>query len=776
MQVGRTTFNLQHTLKTTSRFGTCDVTLCKMVLPKDTIRNSSDFFVELKPTTDKLNTTITSNLSSYFVPFEKVWSYFDQFLTKGQNLVRNGALAVPSMVNETEKSVNFLPQFNLYKVFQYFLTALPYYDSKSYAFNAQSRLTDYFGNNGNNVAFDWSYLDAREGKYVPVETTTEIQTNLTFWWLPRLIGYGVHQNAQINCNIRDIGDMYYLAFHFADPSVVGLFNYLGSRMVSDWTNFKYVNLEYVKDGDVLKFALYGRNDFYSLPDSVDYQFTLNINPSSNDYGFLTILPFEAKNAYLNAHFSWLVALTALFNHPLLLGKGSLIDTFFPMFRYVNLNELRVDKYFEHMSNDPTPKYGWLPIVGPGVSSDNCRINALPFFAYQSIITDKMLLPHEVLSNNSGQNSDLNANQFDSVTYRNNMVPTMCYENNDLYLENIFEGSLTQHGKVVKTMTDPDSTRLNHAVMLNQLLTVLLSRGPLIDSDLYTHMWQKENHLVDNIISESGINIVNQQGLTLNVQKFLLAKRTAQAIRFGGKDQTAIEFLENHFGLSDIPDHCPRSITLSTDIQVITAEDVVNTGGAVDSAGDPLALGAKASVATNAKPNRGYFEFFANTFGIVLQLHHLSVANEYFDVKNLDFSKLTSTDETQCAKRDEFDMQFLPEFQDTGDDLLMSTDYNSTAVAEFIAYKDKNFWLKQSANIVRGDYADIYRRQIIAPTDPNENTVQLSLTYEFLQKTPFSFSRNFVDGGQNSDHVLINVKQNCYRKSSMTKLNSVGLEV
>lgn len=788
-QVGRTTFNLSSTLKTTTRFGSVDPISCKFVLPMDTISNSDDCYVELKPTVDKLNTTIASNISNYFVPMNKVWHYADNFISKKGEFVANGGVNLTEIEGNNAKPVTMLPAFRRHGLYGYFLSCLgPVVDENNEIVNINAKLTSSVQSApsmGNTCLYDFGFVDIN-GNYHPSfaswnNVSKQSITNTIGWWMPRLIGDGwnLETQSQRNLNISADGTNIYMIYHTNESDVVNFFNYTHRIVNPTWKDVTVVKISYWYSvaNKRINFRLDGANDLCTAPSTSpasSYYFYVNVNESSSTqrFGEVKVLSVSSESNSWLYQMNYYCTLLAFFGNSQMLGKGSLMESMgLPMFKYGYYHEMLPTIEDIGAGSYSVGQKGWVPMytenLGSSESYATPNVCILPFYAYQTIISEKFLLPHEVLSNNPNQDGTISSDRMDSAVYRNYLVPTECFEYSPYWLTNILEGGLTQSNLVVGSGIEPSTERLQCAVHLNQYLTLFLGRAGLIDTDFYTRMHQKENHLVQNVQSDKGIAVVDSINFNLNVRKYLLARRLDKKIRFGGKDQSAQDFIENQYGLQGALDDPFKVMNLSNDQQIIGTEDVVNVA-----ASEEVALGKKATIASITKPNRAYYEFFAKSYGWIIGVHYLTCCNEYFDTVNCDVLKLgTSNVAANFGLREQFDTAFLPVYADCGDDPMYSTDLDGTSTPQIVGYQPKNFWLKDSPNIVRGDYGDLYRGQIITPTDPIVNREELSLTYDYLQKSPAHFTSHFVDRG---DNVLLNIKHNMYRQSTQTKLNSVGL--
>lgn len=788
--VNRSTFNLNHTLNTTGRLGAVTPTVMNFMLPGDTIRNATDAYVEMKPTVTKLNSVVASNIENYFVPIEKTWKYWDTFISKTDEVLENGAKSVPELQRSQKLTTKYMPSLCVNDIFGYFLASL---GTGIEDHNVSNYLLQNSSEDEGNVC-DWTF-NSREISYGSLSTFPASVTKRFGWWIPRIIGSGWRENSTFNLTCASIGSSNVVVNHqygflfCSDPELVALMNYFGRRSFESWADSTCYFIVYGVDdtNGYTYFKVYPSNSMWDIVgaglmnvlSALTASWTVRVKNTGEDYGKIEVSSETGNDLYnpFPAFLEYIMVVNTFFCNPMMFGPGSLMEAMgCPMFRRINYNDPNVGLSSAIPAAAGTdPFYGWYPNYGPHIS--NNYISALPFFAYQQIISHRFLLPHEVLSNSFAQDatgSDISDKKYDSPIFRNVLVPDMCYEGDDTYLSDIFKGCTLNNGDLVDgtvAASVPVSRKI-YSIRLNQMLTILLDRACLIDTP-WTRFWQKENMMVSDALNASGIEITNSDD-ELRAKQLLLAHRTAKMIKFGGQDQSVEAFIANHYGVNNPrPDVCDIQ-RLSTDRQLIIAEDVINVGGAIDPAGDAMALGAKTSIASTTKANRGYFEYYAKCYGFYLQLHYMTVQNDFFDAKTPELFHLASNDVSSQGRRENFTAAYLPEFADTGDDVLYDTDIDQTGSPERIGYVDKNYYLKTTPNKVKGEFASLFRNQICSPVDPLFNDRQVALTYEYLQKPHTMYRNVFQD--LRGDQFLLSLAQHEYRKSTQSKLNTVGMDI
>lgn len=797
----RSVFNQSHSVKTTSSFGKVTPLLAEFVTPDTTMKLSSDFYTELKPTTNKLNSTIQSVLNSYYVPLKRVWEGADNFIASTGHWKRNASLNEPYFHNLKDKNIDKLPCVNVGRVIEALLASVCGTINATTDGSANWMMKTPFAAVSAIGNCSWDYYKIGNGQ-LRTHSTSNNRLRMS-WWMWRIIGNGVSSNPMYNLDyIADAnGNPKEWRLYTSDPKVVGPYNAMCKVNASGHADVPCVCLRWKNATNASPQLYFRLVECTSLYDNSSYQFTADVETLWNfrvatqgsHYGEITPNTATWDPMYISHLFAFDLVCGMLFNHSNMLGAGSLIEALgCPLFKYKQfrfsgdgswVRKKVADKHYDlYMwsiahTYDSMSQYSYIHF------KDCFKFSALPFFAYQSIISDKYLLPLDVLSPTApdsegvdGYRSTPNYYPLDSHYNHNYIIPTKCYEQHPEALKDLWEGCISNYGVHLNYFLNDTSLRTNternaYACTPNQLASIFLDRSNLIDVDFYTHIWQMPDNNVNGLLGNTNIsNPIVNASLKADAKQMLMTKKVAQFLKRGGFDMSASDFIEKHFGVKDVVEEENGCVLLSTDKQIIQCEDVLNTGGAQDESGNPLPLGQKATIASCSKPHRGSFEFYAKNFGFVLQLHHLSVANEYFNTPNVTFKRLG--DSTKGTL--DFAIQYSPEFQDTGDEPVYYDYYSNGSVANNpqIGWKCKNFDLKDKQNRVIGEYQDLYRTQIICPTDPLQNlNVPYGLNYEFLQKTPFDYSRYFVDA--TGDQILLNVSHHLYRKAPMSRENNVG---
>lgn len=757
----RSVFNLSHSLKTTSRFGSImPITHAEFVTPDTTLKSNLDLYCEIKPTTSKLNSTITSNVKSFFVPFKRVWEFADNFIASTSHFNQNASLNEPWLHSTMDKNVLKMPRIALGELpFMLLASCSPDTCDIRTPRAAVAQISRY----------SWNYRDI-DGKIKYTDTSK----NWAPWWLPRLIGAGYTQNPTINVIPQMSGDKQ-IGLHCitSDPYVVEYMNLLQPQYTAQFVD---IFLEY--DEDNLQVIVKIRNvgkDYEPMSPSQNYPIFC-VKTDAQNYGSNIIVDnggVFTNDVTIGCIYS---ILWGLFGRSSLLGFGSLVEALgFPLF------ELRKVTPYRDAKKRNDLLFPFMTCIA--IDTDNFVINPknsfnvspFPFYAYQSIVTDRYLLPKDVLSPvtplTGNPRNEPNYAQIDNHYCHNYVVPTKCYENDDLGLRNLWNGCVLNGGTYARSfygITSPIdiAKRLQASLTFNQVCSIFLDRSPIIDADIFAKFWQVPDKNISSILSNVSTAIVDVNRKA-DAKQMAITKKLSEFLRLGGWTCSADEFIEQHFGVKDSIDTSCEVVTIATDSRYIAISDVTNTGGAVDENGNTLALGQKASVASDTANHINNFEFYSkNAFGWFLTLHHLSVANEYLNVPDVCSSRLGN------LSTEDFTLMTAPEFQDTGDEPIYCDDIERGVVAynPAVAWKEKNWFLKDKANRVCGEYVDKYRDQLIIPTDSLWNEHFAELSYVYLQKTPFDFSRYFVDAI--GDNILLNCAFHMYKKAPMSRVNNV----
>lgn len=756
----RSVFNLSHSLKTTSRFGSImPITQAEFVTPDTTLKSNLDFYCEIKPTTSKLNSTITSNVKSFFVPLKRVWEFADNFIASSNHFSQNASLNEPWMHSMMDKNILHMPSISLGE--------LPFMLLASCTANTCDIRTPRAAV-AQIARYTWNY-QGTDGKI----KQTVAGTNWCPWWLPRLIGAGFTQNPTLNV-IPQMSGNQQIGLHFitSDSYVVEYMKILQPQYDSDLVDIYVYSTTNDDDEPEVRVKIRNVGEMYEPLDPEHNFDILIVNCGAEKYGSATFnddeyitddIAYGALNAII-----W-----GLFGKSTLLGFGSLTESLgFPLFELRKITPYR----------DARRRYDLLfPFVNcinfdfknhKLTAKDSFNVSPFSFYAYQAIVTDRYLLPKSVLSPvtplSGNPRLEPNYAQIDNHYCHNYVVPTKCYENQAL--TNLWDGCVLNGGIYAReycgiTSAIDIAQRLQASITFNQMCSIFLDRSPLIDSDIYAKFWQVPDSNVTSILSNVSTAIVDVNR-KVDAKQMAITKKLSEFLRLGGWTCSTDEFIENHFGVKDSIDSSCEVVTIATDSRYIAITDVTNQGGAVDEDGNTMPLGQKASVASDTASHINNFEFYSKSYGWFLTLHHLSVANEYLNVPDVTSSRLSN------ISTEDFTLMTAPEFQDTGDEPIYCDDIEAGIVENnpAVAWKEKNWFLKDKANRVCGEYVDKYRDQLIIPTDSLWNEHFAELSYVYLQKTPFDFSRYFVDA--TGDNILINVAFHMYKKAPMTRSNNV----
>lgn len=484
----------------------------------------------------------------------------------------------------------------------------------------------------------------------------------------------------------------------------------------------------------------------------------------------------------------------LFNTSELLGSGSLCESLgvhlfqrlsvlsnygsiFPPF----FSSMYLPERYTIDSSAWSVNYGLLRSIGDQtIKETSPSINVLPFFAYQKIVTERFLLPHNVLSSSSGETSSVDYDaKFDSPVFRNNMVPTMCYyksdDNSDIDELSIYpttgNWSMVVSGTSVENYGGP--AYWHYVIPINQLISVFLPRNVMRSIDAYTKVWQKRDNNVQEIINSSDYNAVDSS-LLINAKKYLLSHALSRFVRFGNTDMTAKAVIENHFGVNDLPSDCDNTILLNRNSGKLQTQDVINTGGAVNESGEPRELGDKSTIVSDDVPLHNDFDCFCKDFSFIITLHWFSCDTFRYSVPQWSTYQLGKN---RFGLRKAFQVAFLPEYQNTGDDPLYLSDIlfgENPSAPNIIGWTNKNNLNKDDGtNQLLGEWQDRFSNQIVT-NNPLYKNLQFSpsLTYGYLQPSTFEYYIPLVD--RFGSAIMVTSYNEIDKKSTMTKLNNVGL--
>ena len=457
-----------------------------------------------------------------------------------------------------------------------------------------------------------------------------------------------------------------------------------------------------------------------------------------------------------------LALVFFFKHTELFGEGSLCEQMgVHFFERRNFFDLTTDTYHLHRlsveDGAVLDASYWAVNKDLEYSTDNqvgyeseIRICTLPFYAYQKIVSDRFLLRHETLTNNMQEDSTVDTSlKYDSPFFRNNMVPTMSYfhdvnmYNNDELLMSLCVGINRASGwtpvgeqhlesPVGESAITPEYW--HYVVSIQQFLSIFLNRNCLLQMDVLTKVWQRENHNVQNLLEQENYDVVDSSQ-RLNLKKFLLSKAFTRMVRYGGIDQMASKVLEDIYGINDVPTDKQTAILLSDQHHIIATQDIVNQGGATDQYGSQMALGQRVSIASETLDVANDYNCFCPEYSFLLTLHWMDCEVVRSKVPTFATSRLGWAYRARKA----FQMAFFPMYQSLGDDALFLQDIEFGADANMngasvIGWTNKNFLLKDSdINKVGGEFLSKYARQLVSSSPTWKQRIYApSLTYGYLQ--------------------------------------------
>lgn len=835
-EIGRSYFDIARKTHTSQKLGSVAVSDVQFCIPRDTIKHSTGRTYELKPTTDRIVSKVYAEQRSFAVPIRQVWKYFNEFLGKHGDFIATGALNTTYMMRKETETAPVLPHFNPRSVLGAFLACIsPTGNRHLWTLNDYdpTELNDTYLN-GNCLPMYYDYINrfgllvrhqSPDGSYIP-------------WWFPRLLGDGVLTSG-VNCQYVDSSVVEgvtnpYLYVTFNSPEIVTQAKLLYEFMKANnaGTSFSLATNDVTHLGvafswssttSSVEISVFVGANGYELPPVVwgDLNTTALANAMAttetglHHYGTLfthlqtagytgvssvsdNVVPIlVGSDADPIRKYALNLAITAIFNRPELLGFGSLSEQlgvhFFDTKNiYQIATEVAGGNFPVALGVSDTalfPILAWDILDAPQTEfsepQTNQLINPFPFFAYQKFCTERLLLPHNVLSNNQGENTDTDLTaQYDSPFYRNNLVPTMYYGkpaegeildilvNSGVYVSNERENIRWVNAGSSDTF-GTDLTDAEYKQPINQLLSVFLSRGVLLDMDVFNRIWQKENENVDNILQASGFGVNDNN--TINAKLFLLAKKLARFVRFGNTDQTTDAVLANHFGVNDIPDKVCNTIMLASERNEVDIQDVLNTGGGVDQNGNALALGERKSIATKTIPMHNSYTCFVPEFSYLFDVHFFNVEQLRTNVPDPSQTWLQKLTRQVGDFRRNFQLMFFPEFQDSGDEQLLLSDVVANSTDTAIGWSNKNQTLKDGYNDVKGEFRTKYYKMLITPYPAYRNNYTLpSLTYGYFQPSPYQYDLHLVD--RFGDAFLISHYRETTKKSTFTKDNSVGFNL
>lgn len=834
--VGRSMFGLHKPRKTTQRVGVIGVNACEIALPNETIALKRGSFYELKPTTNRIASSCEAHNMSVSVPFRSVIRYWDEFISKGDLIVQNGAMNVPFIQHREDNSVYQLPYTTPADIIGCFLASVCQSDESvnpnaklcfMSEVNAETTIDQMPDGNKQDFTYNSvnaSALHCRTPKYYD----TTFSTHPDFWWLPRLIGYGYDQsgvNINLTYNREDtpqlIGWLHFqdqnsanlarLAYAFCRANNTGTTFDMGIQEVTAakvWfyydttTERVYYGLAVGENGYAVEQTMRpDRALFYVVAgenDTAPYG-TIELVSQDNFYDDETeytgrVVPMLFTSAEPAQQFCASVVIQCLLNRPSLLGYGSLMESFgHHLFEPKTMYDIATEY---SMGTDYSVSLGYaydatfdvlneyifkkLFAIDEWVIQD--KVNIIPYLCYQKTCTDRFLLDHEVLSNNTGEDSAIDFEaKFDSPYWRNNMVPTMWYghpskdeDGNVLHRSSFYQGNTWYFVEDGSPVDNSSVEQQHYTISVNSMLTIFLDRGVLLSMDVFTKNWQKENRNVQNILDMSGYG-VNNEG-TIQAKQFLLAKKLCQYVMYGNTDQLANQVIERHFGVNDVPTNHRNVIVLDMERNTLDVQDVLNQGGGLDQEGNAMALGDKVSIMTNQIQPHQVFECYEKEFSYILNLHWFSLEYERYNVPNPNvhiLEKIQAASLSLGDVRRAFQIVLFPEFQSTGDEMLSLDDVECFAPVFDISWTNKNNTLKDGYCEYLGEWKNRFLKQIWSPYQPYRcSPYAPSLTYGYLQPIPTQYDLHLQD--KFGDAFLCAFDITVYKKSIMTKSNEVGL--
>lgn len=854
----RSLFGYTETLRDSQALGNVKVVDCTFAMPKDTVKKRHGLAYELKPTTDKLSSSIRSNLRSFAVPFRNVWKYNDEFISKGTEFIQNGGFNTPYIQTLEGQSNLNLPTFNIAKIFGYLLAgagngALPN-PNRCLKHARKGNAGDFTGKfEGNRQSWNYGFFTA--GRYTE-KAGDSYRGAIPLWWTPRIVKDGVKnsflnhgtvypptgQTGSYNNMSTSLPDIVDTAFALGLANVVPatvanpvlcitqtyskidkkVYYYMywangsiyasnpSSPIAVESSTLHQWTFSVDTETDIDNGLRYGKINFNEVAISAS-NWTIShaegtYSPSDNKYFPLYVSSSLGSTTGDEAKIAFNLACVMLFNNADTLGLGSLCESLgvnlFERINYYAPNDytgsvLKLRDHFNPVLHDRFGTHKFVPsldfsffVLNQSIWREICTddfkttICTLPFYAYQKCISDRFLLRHETLSNNIGETSVVDYDfKYDSPYFRNNMVPTMSYFHN--------LGSTPEHEDdkllyvrdaddlkwcYIDDGTDEESFTLSNPEIwhytrsINEFLTIFFSRNALLQMDVFTKIWQRENHNIQNLLDSENYGVVDNTG-RLQVKKFLLAHAFTKMVRLGGIDQSAEKVLEDIYGINDVPTCHNNVILLNERHYLVKTDDVLNSGGATDENGNPLALGEKRSVVSDTYEISNDYNCFCPEYSFLITLHWFDAEVIRANVPNFSTNRLGALYSTRKA----FQIAFYPLFQSLGDEALYMGDIEfGRDYQDVIGWTNKNNLLKDSdINRIQGEWLGKYQRQLVSATTPWKSHLYApSLTYGYLQPMSFQYNLPLVD--RFGDAILCSWKFETYKKSCMTKSNIVGL--
>lgn len=832
-ELKRSFFTQHKPTYTSQKIGNVAVSSVSLALPSETQKLIAGTYYELKPLANRLSTQIKAHQMGNLVYIRDIWDNWDKFLAKGKLLIRNGAFNVPYIEAENENTNYNLPFVYVRHVLSGLLSSGYGSCGKMYQPAYRQRSTGDTDGNKLPFDFDFRTASGRYFKST-VGTDIARYVDKIGWWLPRLIGKGVTSsgvNCRLIETSRESG-VAEMFLNISKPEIVQLAKIALIANISkiaedadltlsplfDLSKFNYVSIGVSESGGSVFYSLalstgyatatdrnnWNNNNFAIFSTSQQYQnhptfayIGLNSytdipsnyreNTSStltikDDDGVLPLFLVGSESSVRELLGATII--TALFENSELLGSGSLCEQMgHTLFDYLSIYDI-IAKYCPFYTGSPVgfqpdavfPILNYdimdnlfdnLGVIPPSASQ---KINILPYVAYQKICSERFLLPHQVLSNNEGNDSTLSDKLYDSPYWRVNMIPTKLFgqilDNDKDYIQaNTMWGYEGYEYSAGSERNDFEPEVWNHAIGLNQFLTIFFNRGTLLDMDVFTRMWQKQDRNLQTLLQTAAVNITDSSDV-LQAKKFAITKALTRFSLFGQLDQMITSVLENHYGIS-AKSYEGRTVALNKVSRILPTIDIFNTGGSVDASGNSQVLGERTNVVSKNYEPKKVYEVFADDFAYLINLHWFSVPTTRQSVPNGDihlFEKLSNENDVRFA----FQLALFPEFQNTGDELLRLDDVENWADSIPIAWTNKNNVLKDGYAQMAGEFkTNKFKRQIVTPYPfYHVSNIAPSLSYAYLMPTPYDYDLPLVD--RFGDAFLIEHDYTIVKNSPMTK--------
>ena len=776
--VKRSSFNQTHTVKRTMRFGAVSPVETQFTLAGDTIETWHDSHIELKPLRDKLNTQIDYHLRSYWVSISDIWKGAKQTFAINKEAYNNTRLPLGEY-NRLDNHTPVVPFIRRSEVFRYLLGTFG-------IGNVEHELSDSLTTNNSALhQTDWkfNYVDASGVRHDNQSVNNGITSAFSFL-MPRICkngcdnGFNFYISTEtISGNSTQVTNIFItrpeaincLCQHF--PQLSGSISYIVLRVAQLNPNQNTWWLDFGNDTDLIPH----RKPTRTLTTSNHVCFVTNTSRgvpaltlgsmSNQGISEYTGTPITIKDLFHTI-------LVSLFFDSDLLGKGSLAESLgAPFFFYTRVSSPyfltpavwswlslgRSDQFNNNQAG--ASAYVWNPCYEQTDGGSNL-INYLPFLAYQKIYADNFLLPHEVLP---AETYEIDSPYFGSLS------TAFCVNAQSSVECDVLRCSISQENYL--RSTGLTATNADHLVYLqtNQLLNALFSVAPLIATDYYTRGWITANHGANTSVAPESI-LTQDSNLndTLHYYAAMVAKKMGFLKRIVGLGITYEEWVNSVFAVDGVESENNKAVYVGGDVRTINTQTVINT----ELADDTAPLGKKATVSEDQMSNLSHVAFFCKEYGFFMTVDFLSVPNEYTQtIADYMTSALAGRDKT------ELDLQLNPIYGDTGDEprklvgYRCDVDETNPTANPILMYDNKNFWLKDSPNVLRGDYVDLYQSQTIRPTE-YDGLHTLELTYSWLQRPKGAYTSVFCDA--ENDNVLADTTVTFYRKSSMPKLNNIGL--